>query len=55
MAAWRNGIASDYDSESNQEIAGSSPAVVNTLRISIFDVFCFSTWYKIQNTNAQFS
>jgi hypothetical protein len=29
-AAWRNGIASDYDYKSvNQEIAGSTPAVVN--------------------------
>ncbi|KAG2139227.1 hypothetical protein DEU56DRAFT_755549 [Suillus clintonianus] len=28
MAAWRNGIASDYDNNGNQEIAGSTPAVV---------------------------
>lgn len=28
MAAWRNGIASDYDLR-YQEIAGSTPAVVN--------------------------
>ena len=28
MAAWRNGIASDYDVRCNQEIAGSTPAVV---------------------------
>ena len=30
MAAWRNGIASDYDpfGVCNQEIAGSTPAVV---------------------------
>ncbi|KAK1230082.1 hypothetical protein PQX77_006836 [Marasmius sp. AFHP31] len=29
MAAWRNGIASDYDLVDYQEIAGSTPAVVN--------------------------
>jgi hypothetical protein len=32
-AAWRNGIASDYDKVGDQEIAGSTPAVV------IFPVF----------------
>ena len=32
-AAWRNGIASDYDKVGDQEIAGSTPAVV------IFSVF----------------
>ncbi len=30
MAAWRNGIASDYET-GNQEIAGSTPAVVIAL------------------------
>ena len=28
MAVWRNGIASDYDSDANQEIAGSTPVSV---------------------------
>lgn len=36
MAAWRNGIASDYDLSCNQEIAGSSPAVVISFSPSIF-------------------
>ena len=29
MAAWRNGNASDYELSCYQEIAGSTPAVVN--------------------------
>ena len=35
-AAWRNGIASDYDNVGDQEIAGSTPAVV----IFVLDDFC---------------
>ena len=38
MAAWRNGIASDYDpfGVCNQEIAGSTPAVVTRVEHSLF-------------------